>query len=772
MGAIDRYRANPYRIKAVASRLLSGRRRKKTVQKIKKWYFNLKELPLNIVSNVADHFRSRLCPRFYWENKDIDSIISLVPEAKKNELIENANGFINGKYSFRGCEPVTFSGSLDWKFQLKGFPEWNRDLHRLDWLVRVLIGAHFTGENAFYEFASEQIIDWHKANPPDSAAWLDPFEVAQRINTLCWILYLGRQNAAFSNEAIESAIASIFASAQLTGNLLEYHSPNNHLFIEALRLAQAGLLFPEIPLARNWLFTGHTLLLREVKRQILPDGVHAERSLFYHRLILEALLEWVILAKVNGHYFSQIFDDRCIAMISFLSAIRRPDGEFPQFGDGFRDDTFLRFDPFAIAAAELNHQVRNSTPDAHTPWILAGKWPVEKNIKRLPHGNLFEDGGFAVIGEKENDGSNHFVFDCGPFGMKAAPSHGHAGCLSFEWFTQNRPMLVNSGTYSFASDLAVRNAFRGTAAHNTILVDGKDQTELESTFGAGHFEKPSVNLALFGNRHSVLEAEHYNYQRLTGNIVHRRSIVELVPSTRIIIDRITGSGKHETKAHWHFHPDLKTKVSDSGCTVIDENNRGISISWFGSTAIKPGILRGKESPMIGWVSFDAGTKVEADVLALTADSELPIIFVTVMHSFSKDPVAPDFTVNFDDQKVMIAAEDSELRSEILSSHSKESLSTETLQCNAAFCMLVEHKDNLCMAIANGNEMRRKGSPLFELDSDSKGLLMEQHGSFLSITGESGDRLRYYDPSIEIVSVNGRIVRIEKSEEYVEVLNRI
>jgi hypothetical protein len=71
--------------------------------------------------------------------------------------------------------------------------------------------------------------------------------------------------------------------------------------------------------------------------------------------------------------------------------------------------------------------------------------------------------------------AQHLVLDCGPLGEG---NHGHFDALSFELAAHGRALVVDPGryTYSEAGDVNWRVHFRGTAAHNTVCVDGRHQT--------------------------------------------------------------------------------------------------------------------------------------------------------------------------------------------------------------------------------------------------------------------------------------------------------
>ena len=190
MGALNRYLANPYRLRALASRLLSSRRRARILNRIKHWIHDPASMPLVISGDIVTHFKERDYPVFFWNQQSLDGVISSVPVVEKTRIFTSAQELLKGNYAFRGEETVSFPKEIDWNYSPAGIPEWHRDLHRLDWLVTVLQAAHYQQDSRLIHFADRSFMHWWRHNPPESEAWHDPFEVAQRINTLCWILFL------------------------------------------------------------------------------------------------------------------------------------------------------------------------------------------------------------------------------------------------------------------------------------------------------------------------------------------------------------------------------------------------------------------------------------------------------------------------------------------------------------------------------------------------------------------------------------------------------
>ena len=69
-------------------------------------------------------------------------------------------------FSFRSSPAVTFPDKIDWRFTVASDPDWNRDLHRLDWLVTALLASHYTGEKSYAVAAGEALSHWWQENPP------------------------------------------------------------------------------------------------------------------------------------------------------------------------------------------------------------------------------------------------------------------------------------------------------------------------------------------------------------------------------------------------------------------------------------------------------------------------------------------------------------------------------------------------------------------------------------------------------------------------------
>ncbi|MEZ5565056.1 MAG: heparinase II/III-family protein [Gammaproteobacteria bacterium] len=123
------------------------------------------------------------------------------------------------------------------------------------------------------------------------------------------------------------------------------------------------------------------------------------------------------------------------------------------------------------------------------------------------------------------------------------------------------PVIVDSGTDYEAGPL--RHYLRSTAAHNTVRIDGEEQSEIWGAFRVARRARPrAVTLGEWSGGQLRFEGEHDGYRRLAGRPVHRRTVdVEISDKSGTswtILDRISafGSGPHQVESFIHLHPEV------------------------------------------------------------------------------------------------------------------------------------------------------------------------------------------------------------------------
>jgi hypothetical protein len=198
--------------------------------------------------------------------------------------------------------------------------------------------------------------------------------------------------------------------------------------------------------------------------------------------------------------------------------------------------------------------------------------------------------------------------DAGPLGYLSIAAHGHADALSFVLSVGDREILVDPGTYSYHTDPAWRRYFRATLAHNTVGIDGEDQSVQAGNFmWSDHARARCIEFEAVGDTQHFV-GEHYGYERLTDPVVHRREI--MLDTRRQIIevtDLIRCEGAHDVRRSWHFAEDCQVDRAGSGLKVMAGTTQVLFEPLENLDDVH--VHRGGTAQQGGWVSRRFGHKV-------------------------------------------------------------------------------------------------------------------------------------------------------------------
>jgi hypothetical protein len=230
---------------------------------------------------------------------------------------------------------------------------------------------------------------------------------------------------------------------------------------------------------------------------------------------------------------------------------------------------------------------------------------------------IFSQGGYCVMRSSQCN----FVFDCGPLGYLSTAAHGHADALSFSMSLEGSPIFIDPGTYAYQEGDDWRTYFRSTAAHNTIEIDGQDQSEMLGTFLWGRKARSKILHWSTNPDYDIAIAEHDGFKH--SGVIHRRTIIFSKKDFIIIVDDLLGKGEHKCSQFWHFpveckldlmNEKIRAKVNDRNVYLlpieIDENTERL-------------LYKGNYSPVQGWVSPRYGEIQEANVINYRAKTLLP-----------------------------------------------------------------------------------------------------------------------------------------------------
>ncbi len=535
--------------------------------------------------------------------------------------------------------PRTFGKLLDYRNQqlvgdIKYLWEPNRHLH----LVTLAQAYALSGNLRYLSTLQEHLESWFTACPPGIGPnWASALEPALRlINwSLAWQLIGGSDSPAFAgsngSRFQQQWLAAIHHHAQFVGGHLSQHSSaNNHLIGEVAGLFIAGVAWPHWPQAEGWRKTAQKILIREALLQNAPDGVNREQATSYVQFELDLLLLPLLAGRANGIDFPASYAARIEAMMEFLASIMDSGGHVPMIGDA-DDGRVVQLTPAtgfcnyqsllatgAVLFERADFKAKAGVFDDKTRWLLGPTAATtftalpEKSALagRLPVCQAFKDGGYYILGRDfESKDEIRLVVDAGALGYQGIAAHGHADALAFTLSIGGQEFLIDPGTYAYHTKPAWRAYFRGTAAHNTVRVDERDQSESGGNFMWLNKAKAGCHTWLSGPDQDLFEGWHDGYQRLTDPVRHTRRITLDKQTGRIVIDdTLQMTGTHVIELF--FHCDEHTRLSATGDSSYQLSQEGRTIriqlpvlpGMAGVTGATEHIHCGSTQPMAGWVS--------------------------------------------------------------------------------------------------------------------------------------------------------------------------
>lgn len=588
---------------------------------------------------AAQHFRARSQPRFFFETNADPKVLERIDTPTRQRCLVAAEAVCRGEFEFRGEPPITFPDAVDWFHRPGTNTDWSWELNRHAYFATLGRAYAYSHDRRFLEMFSRLAQDWLRQNPPGvrSPNWESVLEVAYRANSWLWALYHFR--ADLNDETLLAVVRGLWLMGRYLATNLEYTSPNNHLLLEAKALAMLGLLFPEFREAGQWHQLGERVLWAELRRQVRPDGGHAEQASLYHQIITSELLEYLWLLDVNERSAPEDVRLRFARMLEFERGLLKPNGEMPLYGDSTLGDSYVRFNALAGGAVLLNRPDLACAPmDEATLWLTQGRaLPV---VPAPQESCAFPDSGFCVMRAGDGPTAAYLLFDCGPFGYAPAPGHGHADALSFELYFSGQSLIVDPGAYSYHAGLRWRNYFRGTAAHNTIRVDGQDQSLLQGEMRVVRPAGVKLLAWVSTDAYDFVDGAHDGYTRLAHPVVHRRQILFIKPDYWVVFDQLLGHGRHEIELLFHFSSEATVARPMDDRLVIRCNgielwiaplHRPASAEWR--------IVSGQEAPVQGWVSRYSGQKRAAPVAIYNLIANMPLHFVTLLWPGEGDKTA-------------------------------------------------------------------------------------------------------------------------------------
>jgi hypothetical protein len=423
--------------------------------------------------------------------------------------------------------------------------------------------------------------------------------------------------AAWSGHLAHSVHGAEFAEAFLS----LHSSANNHLIAEAALLEFIGTLIHRAPelfspatqvCGKRWLRLGRSILDREIPRQILPHGSGIEHAPAY----LVQVLEWAELimalrtaASSPAAESAPPWTERVAAALGWIQHLAAGEGErLPHLGDC--DDGSLLWSDAPYSPAHLEGLVR-----------------FGRALDLRPQSSFVELDQADFSPRIMRTDRLRLTFETSPHGQPPLYAHAHNDALAVTADYQGKPVLIDPGTYLYHAPGPWRDAFRATAAHNTLQVGEQEQVPMLGPF---LFDHPSYKIRLENSPDpsretaSLTDTRGWTWTRSVFITQEPRSVGRLEWSVQDRLFYPSAKTKVPVGLTWNFAPGHLEIQGFSGQWSAAEG--GLQLNW--NIVVAPAcevhlsVHEGEEPSEDmgrlprGWFSPHFGLKTESPTLRL------------------------------------------------------------------------------------------------------------------------------------------------------------
>lgn len=636
---------------------------------------------------LLSYFRNRRSVHYYdgWEKP---SILMQYDTAKAECICGN---FLVGH---------DMGEDIDWRANPHGDPEWTYCLNRHEFLTELGRAYWYTRDEKYTRAFKRILTDWIEKNPMPDVEWMlnvpsetsrihfmkqgtwRPLTLGIRMYTSfipCFHHFL--DSAEFTPDFMITMLTSMVEHARHTRAYYTRHksyfnvSPNWGL-MESNGLAHMGILFPEFKEAGDWCSEAMSRLEEQIRMQVLADGMQVERASGYHLVCTFCFLQILDLALRNKVRVSDTYVRNTEKMIDFVIGIMKPHGYLPMLKDADESDVFGERASYGLWEDINNLNMLEDANDLR--WVLktgARIFNREDMLYIATHGRegtkpkvgsvAASEAGFYTMRTGWDPDDLYLVFTCGELGVTDQNCvHGHADALSIDVSGYGETLLIDPGRYTYEGP--DRIWFKGTSAHNTIVVDGQDSSQLADEWMFKTKANSTVRCWSSTDQFDYVDGSHDGYQRLSDPVTHRRRICFVKPHFWLVLDELAAKEEHIFAQYFHFGPEASLQqAGDLTLTASYSNGAGIVVKPVVAKGLALERFKGSTDPIQGWVSYDYAIKVPADAVRFSRQVKAGTAFATLLVPFKDRAVDTSvalrgdraFTVGFGDDEYLIIFSD-------------------------------------------------------------------------------------------------------------------
>lgn len=480
---------------------------------------------------------------------------------------------------------------IDWTLHADGDQELRGQLHRHQWFIPQAKAYYSTGDEKYVRSWMDTFDDWWLTHPaPESypednqpkafIGWV-PLSVAARVQDMCSLMEYYRWAEAFTPAYLTDFVERLDFQVEFIKN--NYWTDSNHRISQAQAVTLAGMLFPEMKRAAEWVMNGSTILNEEIVRQYYADGWLKDNDLHYHIGSIESFRQPMLVANANNQAgrFPADYVAALRKMVEVEKYLIYPNyASYNNAADDYNYSTpnFGDTRPTSWTRNILLRHMRNYRDlfpdDEEFKWLASqgaeGKAPAA-GIK------CFEEGGhYTIRNGWTRESTMMTLVNC--IVTPKEQWHRQWDNNNFELYINGRQFFPDSGVFSYggtSSSNASRNRFARTDYHTTLTLDNANVTSCRG----------KCLLAEERADYDLLVLENPSYAGLT----HRRSVWFVDKKFFVILDEGYGAAAGKVNLNFHLLPGSDTEVvvdaADNGAHTAFSDGNNLLVRTFSNAAL-------------------------------------------------------------------------------------------------------------------------------------------------------------------------------------------
>ena len=446
-------------------------------------------------------------------------------------------------------------------------------INRLYFIVPLARQAKLTGNRILAEYIKRVIFRFHKLYPPpaDEAAvrelnrsvlealerdynscnanfdapisyqWFD-FQPASRLLHILYAVWFIKELSVFDSEDYLQLDRMISEHARVIYQASDFDAmprKGNHDFLRSLALFTAGTLFANIPEAEKWRLKGFRCCEYHVLDDFLPDGMAYDKSPSYHFFESWIARDFALRAASVDMPLCADAQERLNKTYDICRLLQLPDGMTPVISDGY---------------------------------------PLDMSVfmRTLPGDNAAEGEKLTVLPEAamalRKNGGDFAFFDCSRCLSKFA--HYHAGKQAVTLWFDSKSFVEEGGCCNY-DDPAFAEFFKTAAAHATLLIDDKGDSELQGRYCWLSSGTPVLGSWQNHTVESTMTAPQW------GDTVWNRQLTVTDENVEIV-DKISHNGNKKWSILFPLAPEVVIEKSGDKLLLC---NDGVYIEFSSSAAV-------------------------------------------------------------------------------------------------------------------------------------------------------------------------------------------